>query len=396
VLFQALDNKRECIGVYHAGELYFDELPNNLTKTWSPSGLEVDNIEYAHIYCGGKNMTEVCPDDLKVRWENLNLKFRSYLTSFKHAKISLHEHCFFDLVPHRFLLEYYNVANKITEHVFENYEKPKNYEFLVELNKFTEQLSRNSLLLDQDALRPFMSKIQARNLWRKFSTISPHIKYNPFGTITGRLSTNSNSFPILTLPKELRTIIKPKNDWLVEIDYNAAELRTLLALTGEKQPKEDLHEWNRTNVYKDKVTREEAKKRIFAWLYNPKSKDSLSSHAYNRDEVKNKYYDGTQIYTDFDRTIACEDRLALNYIIQSTTSDLVMNKVIEINKMLTETDSNILFCMHDSFVIDLCDKDRPMLKNILKAFSNTRYGEYRVNLNIGRDFNQMKELVWKQ
>jgi len=396
MLFQTLDNKRECAGIYRAGELYFDKLPSDLTKTWNISNFHLDSVEYAHIYCGGKSMTDVCPENLKTRWENLNLKFKAYLTSFKHAKISLHEHCFYDLVPHRFLLEYYSVVDKITEHVFENYEKPKNYDFLVELNKFTNQLSENKLFLDHEALRPYMVEVQARNLWRKFPDISPYIKYNPFGTVTGRLSTHRNSFPILTLPKEYRTIIKPENDWLVEIDYNAAELRTLLALTGKEQPKEDLHEWNRTNVYRKVATRDEAKKRIFAWLYNPNSKDSLSSRMYNRDEVKNKYYDGTHVHTDFNRKIMCEDRVALNYIIQSTTSDLVMSKVIKINEMLSETKSKILFCMHDSFVLDLCDKDKPMLKDILKTFSETQYGEYRVNLSIGRDFNKMKELPWKQ
>jgi hypothetical protein len=396
VLFQALDNKQECAGVYHAGELYFEKLPEGLTKTWNVSGLTLNDVEYAHIYSGGESMMEACPENLKIKWENLNYKFKAYLNSFKHAKISLHEHCFFDLVPHRFLLEYYSVADKITEYVFETYEKPANYDFLVELTKFTDQLSRNRLALDQKALRPHMANLQARNLWNKFDTLSPYIRYNPFGTVTGRLSTSSNSFPILTLPKELRTVVKPKNDWLVEVDYNAAELRTLLALSGKEQPSEDLHEWNRANVYKDVATRDEAKKRIFSWLYNPNSNDQLSSRIYERNKVKTKYYDGTHVTTDFGRKIECEGRVALNYIIQSTTSDLVMSKVIEINKMLSETNSRILFTMHDSFVIDLCNKDKSMLKEILRKFSDTRYGEYRVNLSIGRDFSSMEEIEWNR
>lgn len=396
MLFQALDNKQECIGVYHDGELYFDDLPPNLTRTWGISGLDLDNVEYAHVYSGGKTLTEACPESLQVKWENVNSKFKAYLNSFKQAKISMHEHCFFDLVPPRFLLEYYSVADKITDHVFKTHLKPANYDFLVELVKFTEQLSRNRLILDQDALRPYMGNLQARNLWKRFDDISPYIRYNPFGTVTGRLSTLRNSFPILTLPKDYRTIIKPKNDWLVEIDYNAAELRTLLALSGKEQPQEDIHVWNMTNVYKRVKTREAAKKRIFAWLYNPKSEDKLSEKVYERDSVKQKYYDGSYVTTDFGRKILCEDRVALNYIIQSTTSDLVMNKVVEINKMLSNTDSNIMFCMHDSFVIDLADRDRSMLKDILKVFADTRYGKYRVNLNIGRDFKDMKELAWKQ
>ena len=55
-----------------------------------------------------------------------------------------------------------------------------------------------------------------------------------------------------------------------------------------------------------------------------------------------------------------------------------------------------LFFFIIGFVIDLCDRDKPMLKDILKVFSDTQYGEYRVNLNIGRDFNDMRELQWKQ
>ena len=59
-------------------ELYFEKLPNNLTKTWSPSGLELDNVEYAQIYCGGKSMTEVCPDDLKIRLEKIQSSIFTY------------------------------------------------------------------------------------------------------------------------------------------------------------------------------------------------------------------------------------------------------------------------------------------------------------------------------
>lgn len=396
MLYQSLDNKQECVGVYHNGELYFDGLPKGLTKTWSPSSIDPDGVEYAQIYCGGKSLSEVCPDFLKPSWEKVKAKFQAFLKSFKTSLISLKEHCFFDLVPHRFLLEYYSVVDRITNYVFENYSKPKNYDFLVDVVKLTNKISENRLLLDRDSLKPFLGNVQARNLWKSFDTISNKIDFNPFGTVTGRLSTKKNSFPILTLNKDYRAIIKPRNEWLVEIDYNAAELRTLLALCGKSQPSEDIHEWNRTNVYKRVTTREKAKQRIFAWLYNPLSEDKMSSAVYERDKVKEKYYDGNKVVTDFNRTIECEERVALNYIIQSTTSDLVMEKVVEINKLLSDTSSKIIFCMHDSFVIDLADKDKKILKKVLEIFSNTRYGKYRVNLRIGKDFQDMKDIEWKQ
>ena len=91
------------------------------------------------------------------------------------------------------------------------------------------------------------------------------ISYDIFGTKTGRLSTKKNSFPIMTLNKSYRAILKPKNDLFLELDYNAAELRTLLALSGHTQPDQDIHEWNMKNVYGDRLNREESKKRIFSF-----------------------------------------------------------------------------------------------------------------------------------
>ena len=34
MLFQAIDDKTNCVGIYADGKLHFDNLPVNLTKTW--------------------------------------------------------------------------------------------------------------------------------------------------------------------------------------------------------------------------------------------------------------------------------------------------------------------------------------------------------------------------
>ena len=65
----------------------------------------------------GKTLDEVCPDHLRPRWEKACSKLRAFMKSFNLASVSLEENCFFDLVPHRFLLEYCYVKNEICKYV---------------------------------------------------------------------------------------------------------------------------------------------------------------------------------------------------------------------------------------------------------------------------------------
>ena len=65
MLFQALDDKEECVGIYSEGELCFDEIPENLTKTWNYSNfLSKRDIEYASLYCIGQTIDQICPAHL--------------------------------------------------------------------------------------------------------------------------------------------------------------------------------------------------------------------------------------------------------------------------------------------------------------------------------------------
>ena len=394
MLFQALDDKGKCAGFYSDGSLTFERSPlqENHTATWDYS-VHLGNhpVEYARLYCGGKSLADACPEWQSKNWERLTKKLLAYFRSFSSAKVDLDEHCFYKLVPERFLLEFFDAKNEITRHVLENTEKPKNYDFLVGLSRVVADISQQKLFLDRNVLKPQLASKRARDFWKKIETQN-RIQYNIFGTKTGRLTTKKSSFPILTLDSSFRSVIKPANDWLVELDFNAAELRTLLGLSGVEQPTEDIHEWNIKNVFKKKMTREAAKKRVFAWLYNPTSEDVELAKIYDRDKVLQKYYSGGQVHTFCDRTIPSDDYHALNYIVQSTTSDLFLRRMIEVHEMLKGKQSRILFSVHDSFVLDMAHSERHLVKDIVDVFANTELGKFKVNVKAGKDFGNMKEI----
>jgi len=393
LIFQTLDDKEECIGVYANGRLYFDNMPANLTKTWRYSGSNFNEAaEYAWVYAGGKTMDEVCPENMRESWSAIARKMRAYKKSFDIAKVDLRDHCFFDLVPHDALLEFCEIKNHITEHVFDNYEKPDNYDYMVQAEKLLYKIKYQNLNLDSSDCHSLFVASNLRNASKKLIAGPKHINYNLFGTVTGRLSTHPQSFPILTMKRELRRLIKPQNDWFLSLDYNGAEARTVLSLSGQVQPDYDIHEWNIHNVFESpNMPREEAKTLFFAWLYNPDSED-ISANYYDRKKVLDNYYDGDYINTVFGRYIQVGAWKAFNYLIQSTTADLVIERAIAINQMLEGKKSFISHIVHDEIVIDFADEDRQMVTEIRDMFAANKLGTFMVNLKAGKNYYDLENL----
>jgi hypothetical protein len=393
VLFQTLDDKKSCVGIYHDGNLIYNDIPSGLSKTWSYSGfLEGSEIEYANLYVQGRGLDEVCPPELEEEWRERKARMKAFLRCFNTAKINLKDICLFEVIPEAFLLEWCEIKNKICTYIFENYEKPSNYEFLLQLTQVIEKIKYQELNIDPTELHSKLGSYRSRAFLKKIKTLEPFIDYNVFGTVTGRLTTKSYSFPILTLDKRHRNVLKPNNDWFVEFDYNAAELRTFLALQDIEQPQEDLHEWNVKNIFGDSSTREDAKTRLFAWLYNPNSDDYLLNRTYDREKLIKENWKGGKITTKFDRTIEVDERRALNYLIQSTSSDLFLRQMIKVDELLEDSRSYVAFTLHDSLTIDLAEEDKGKIPEIVKIFGSTPFGEYVVNVSAGKDYGSMRKI----
>jgi len=117
---------------------------------------------------------------------------------------------------------------------------------------------------------------------------------------------------------------------------------------------------------------------------------------FERDKILSDFYNGVEINTPFQRTIPVEERKAVNYLIQSTTSDIVLNQAIKIKNMLENTESFISFIMHDSIIIDISRLQKSLIPSLVETFADTSLGTYKVNVSLGKNFGNMKRLKWQQ
>jgi hypothetical protein len=388
--FQILDNKKECYAIYCDSELYYYPNSLELTKTWGWASHVPDVADCAEMWSNGATLKQACPEHLKEDLEHIQEKGMAFLKAFSSAKICLEDVCFYDLVPKKYLLDYCDIKNKISEYVFEHYKKPANYEFQIALAKLLNKISSRNISISDKPIKGLTIPERKKRQQAKYLN---RIVYNQWGSKTGRLTTKPNSFPILTLPKSLRSMVVPNNDLFVELDYNSAEARVVLALSGQPQPKTDIHEHVRSEVYNNKYTRDETKQKVFAWLYNSKAQNKKLSSYIDKENLLKKYYSDGIVSSPFNRQMKVENEKALNYLIQSTASDMFLRQAIKIDKLLEGTKSEIAFCVHDSLVLDMSKEDKSLLEEIIKIFKETDLGEFRVNASIGKSFGSMREIL---
>ena len=395
MIFQTLDDKHMCPAVYADGQIIKENFPKQLSQTWCYSSFLRDmQVDYAQLYCEGKSLDEVCPENLRPRWDKVSLKLKAFLRSFQESKIDLQQHCFFDLVPQSFLLEFCEIKNDITNHVFQNFLRPKNYRFLLSLTKLIDDIKYRELNIDYELLEANMANYRIRQLKKKVEK-NRFIKYNIFGTKTGRLTTTKDSFPILTLDKKYRSLLKPNNDWFIELDFNAAEIRTFLSLAGKPQPEDDIHAWLGKAAFNGECDREMIKKNVFAWLYNPSAKNEYLDKIFDKNKVILDHYANNIVVNPYERKINSDMHHALNYLIQSTTSDILLRRMIAISEKLKERKTFVAFSIHDSVILDFSDEDREILLSIIEEFSNTELGRFKANISVGKDFGNMRNLMVK-
>ncbi len=374
MILQTLDIKDNCKGIFHQGSFILDgakELASKYSTAWKHSPI-LDDEKYRYLYLSLKDndLSSYSHDvELFLTYEK---KMQAHQKAAVSAKVSLEEECFFDLLPEHQLTRWFSLRQQALEVLHKATEKEDDYDILHKAHVLTSEIGRQDLMFEGKKGR---------------------VQYNIFGSATGRLTTKKGSVPIMTLKREDRYKITPQNDAFVELDLNAAEVRTLMALSGREQPQEDIHAWVTKNVFGGEIERSKAKIELFAWLYNPSSSESRFDEFFSRLIFRDFFAPEDEVLTTpFGRRLAVDERKAQNYLLQSTTSDIVIQNAYKIMKMLKGKKSQIAFTLHDSIIVDMCKKDAIMLRKIKEQFEETPWGPFMSTCKIGKTFGDLKEL----
>ena len=159
MIFQTLDDKESCVASYYDGALHFDEVPTDASATWNYHTYLPENVKFAELYTAGKTADQVCPEELQKDWDEVTSRLKGMLRSFYHVGLTPGNFCFYELVPHRFLKQHAELKNKITQHVLGTYDKPQNYEHLVQVEKLVKSISTTPVKLNPSNVRLQMLRV---------------------------------------------------------------------------------------------------------------------------------------------------------------------------------------------------------------------------------------------
>ena len=112
---------------------------------------------------------------------------------------------------------------------------------------------------------------------------------------------------------------------------------------------------------------------------------------YNKNAYREFYEEG-YITTPFGRKLEVDERRALNYLTQSTTSDIVLENAYKIMKFLKGKKSFVAFTMHDSVVLDFCKEEHGLVNEIKDIFEINMFGRFLSTVNIGKNYGNLKEI----
>jgi uncharacterized pyridoxamine 5'-phosphate oxidase family protein len=221
--------------------------------------------------------------------------------------------------------------------------------------------------------------------------------YNLYN-LTARPTNSFNSLNFLAIPKDkdFRECFVPKNDYLVEFDFDAYHLRLISGLIGFETPKESMHNYlGRAYFNTTELTDEqykESKTITFKQLYGGIEQQYQHIEFFKAlnqfiEQEWKKYNAHQALILPTGRILKKlkgMNKLKLfNYIIQNLETKENIYKIIEINKLLSKKKTKLILITYDSFLFDFSQEDgKDVLLNIKRILqSNNMLVKHKYGLN---------------
>jgi len=293
-IIQIVDLGDECKYKYYYDQALHEEPPPTTTSLicWKyNAAFQNHKTTYCYLLNEGKEVHSQASAENKKNFLAAEKKIKAFINSCKEVGLDLNKICISEYVPKKDLMSYLSFKeNCLVDIVNKRKDALINHTQLKKIHEIIENIKYKKIVLNKQSLAVLADNKKYKNHINNLLS-SNYISYDMFKTKTGRLATEKNTFPILTIPKELRSCIVPQNDWLFEMDFNAMELRVLLGLCNMEQSENDLHAWNK-ELLGTRKSRENVKKAVFAWLYDSEketSNDKLLEQYYKKEEVNQKH-----------------------------------------------------------------------------------------------------------
>lgn len=203
--------------------------------------------------------------------------------------------------------------------------------------------------------------------------------YNLYN-LTARPTNSFNSVNFLAIPKDkdFRECFVPKNDYLVEFDFDAYHLRLISGLIGFEPPKESMHNYlgrayfNTTELTDAQY--KESKAITFKQLYGGIEQQyqhieffSALGQFIEQEWKKYNAYKALILPTGrILKKLPGMNKLKLfNYVVQNLETKENIYKILEVNKLLSKKKTKLILITYDSFLFDFCQEDgKTLLKKI--------------------------------
>lgn len=234
-------------------------------------------------------------------------------------------------------------------------------------------------------IKNFGEKIQHPSFNISNGEIYTH--YNLYNT-TSRPSNNFNHINFLAINKkdDSRLSFIPKNDYLVDIDFNAYHPRIIADLTGYKFDRGNVYE--QIKAYLPADFDGDPKEYTFKQMYGNIS-DECKDHPFFKsiEKFKNEHIKNHKYYISKNRKLYIEDMhpsKAFNYIIQNQETIYNITFLREILDLLEGLKSNITLYTYDSFMFDMVESELDVIDKIKTIV------KFPVSVKIGTNYKDLK------